>query len=188
MTSLATRDTWTTEQTEAVHNTRALFAGFQLPLGSARTASERAALPAEGVPEGVHLDSELIPASTNVPKAILDGRVHPDEVPIFFYSTTKDVKVESTPVVLFFHGGGNIAGHPTDFQFLPALAGFTQKLGGTVVAAPSYRCATVPENSFPANLQDAFAAYEYLLKKGYKPEHITVAGDSSGGNLGKLDL
>jgi monoterpene epsilon-lactone hydrolase len=44
-----------------------------------------------------------------------------------------------------------------------------------------YRLA--PENPFPACLEDSVAAYEWLLKQGYRPEQIVVAGDSAGGGL-----
>ncbi len=44
-----------------------------------------------------------------------------------------------------------------------------------------YRLA--PEHPFPACLEDSVAAYDWLLEQGYKPEQITIAGDSAGGGL-----
>lgn len=44
-----------------------------------------------------------------------------------------------------------------------------------------YRLA--PEYPFPAALEDAFKAYEYILNQGVEPENIIVIGDSAGGNL-----
>lgn len=44
-----------------------------------------------------------------------------------------------------------------------------------------YRVA--PADPFPAAIEDAFAGYEALLNKGYRPEDIIIAGDSAGGNL-----
>ena len=44
-----------------------------------------------------------------------------------------------------------------------------------------YRLA--PEHPFPACLDDALLAYKWLLKKGYAPEQIVIAGDSAGGGL-----
>ncbi|HCD42669.1 MAG TPA: acetylhydrolase, partial [Lachnoclostridium sp.] len=53
--------------------------------------------------------------------------------------------------------------------------------GGDVLTL-DYRVA--PEHPFPAALEDAVAAYQWLLEeKGYRPEHIVVAGDSAGGGL-----
>lgn len=190
MANRATRPTWTAEQTDAVHNVRAHFLNYQLPLGSARSPEQRAALPRthSGIPEGVYISSDLVSPAGNIPSCILDGRIHPENVPCFFYSTSpiENISPSETRVILYSHGGGNILGHPTDVQFLPALSNLVRKLEGGVIFAPSYRCATTPENTFPANLQDVFSAYQHLLEIGYKSENITIGGDSSGGNLGKL--
>lgn len=42
---------------------------------------------------------------------------------------------------------------------------------------------TAPEYTFPAALEDALKAWDWLLQKGYKEENIIIAGDSAGGNL-----
>ena len=44
-----------------------------------------------------------------------------------------------------------------------------------------YRLA--PEHPFPAQLEDAVAAYRWLLDQGIDAGHIATAGDSAGGNL-----
>lgn len=44
-----------------------------------------------------------------------------------------------------------------------------------------YRLA--PENPFPAAIEDAEAAYDWLLEQGVAPEKMFVAGDSAGGGL-----
>jgi acetyl esterase/lipase len=49
------------------------------------------------------------------------------------------------------------------------------------VLACIYRLA--PEHPFPAALDDALAAYEYLLAEGYDPSDIVFAGESAGGGL-----
>ena len=40
-----------------------------------------------------------------------------------------------------------------------------------------------PEHPFPAAVEDAVAAYGWLLSQGYAPGKVVVAGDSAGGNL-----
>ena len=47
--------------------------------------------------------------------------------------------------------------------------------------AIDYRLA--PEHPFPAAVEDATAAYKWLLAQGYKPNKIVIAGDSAGGGL-----
>ena len=49
------------------------------------------------------------------------------------------------------------------------------------VYAPNYRLA--PEHPYPAALEDAVAAYRWLLGTGVPPSRIALAGDSAGGGL-----
>ncbi|KAG2033538.1 hypothetical protein BDR03DRAFT_871751, partial [Suillus americanus] len=53
-----------------------------------------------------------------------------------------------------------------------------------IIAAPSYRLATVADNLFLAALQDLFSAHHRLILKGFTAENITITGDSTGGNPG----
>ena len=40
-----------------------------------------------------------------------------------------------------------------------------------------------PEYPFPAPVEDAVAAYRYLLAHDFKPERVALIGDSAGGEL-----
>jgi acetyl esterase/lipase len=84
----------------------------------------------------------------------------------------------TTGVILFLHGGsftsGSIASHRT-------LAGNVALSSRARALLIDYRLA--PEHPFPAGLEDAAAAYEWLLSQGTAPGQIVVAGDSAGGNL-----
>ena len=80
--------------------------------------------------------------------------------------------------VLYLHGGGFIAGSPTVYRHLAwriALA------VGAQILSPDYRLA--PEHPFPAALDDAVAAYEWLLAERVEPYQIGLVGDSAGGGL-----
>ncbi|MGB2636810.1 MAG: alpha/beta hydrolase [Candidatus Acidiferrum sp.] len=79
--------------------------------------------------------------------------------------------------VLYFHGGG-YSFYPRAYANFIAL--FTMAAKSRIFAL-DYRLA--PEHPFPAQLEDAFSAYRWLLEKGVDPDSLILAGDSAGGNL-----
>ncbi len=80
--------------------------------------------------------------------------------------------------LLYLHGGGYVIGSPRSHRHLAAaLAG----AGAAATLLPDYRLA--PEHLFPAAVDDAVAAYRWLLACGIAPAGITIAGDSAGGGL-----
>ena len=81
-------------------------------------------------------------------------------------------------VLLYLHGGAYILGSPTSHRDLVARLSAAAGLPAVVI---HYRLA--PEHVFPAALDDALTAYQWLLDQGYPAEHIALAGDSAGGGL-----
>ncbi len=81
-------------------------------------------------------------------------------------------------VVLYFHGGGYLLGSPKTHE---RLVGHIANAVGCRVLSVDYRLA--PEHPHPAAVQDATAAYRWLLAQGYAPGHIAISGDSAGGGL-----
>jgi acetyl esterase/lipase len=80
--------------------------------------------------------------------------------------------------ILYLHGGAFVAGSPrTHRSITRRLAAET----GALVLVPHYRLA--PEAPFPAQLDDCVDCYRQLLREGFAPERISIAGDSAGGNL-----
>jgi phosphinothricin tripeptide acetyl hydrolase len=81
-------------------------------------------------------------------------------------------------VVLYLHGGGYVIGSPRSHRHLAAAIAAT---GGASALLLDYRLA--PEHPYPAAVEDATAAYRWLLDQAVAPEHIVIAGDSAGGGL-----
>lgn len=80
--------------------------------------------------------------------------------------------------LLYLHGGGYVIGSPQSHRHVAAAIA---KAAGALTLAPDYRLA--PEHAFPAALDDAIAGYDWLQANGWRPEQITIAGDSAGGGL-----
>ncbi|MDB5689840.1 MAG: alpha/beta hydrolase [Sphingomonas bacterium] len=80
--------------------------------------------------------------------------------------------------LLYFHGGGYIAGSAAGYRGLAADIG---RAAGLHTISIDYRLA--PEAPFPAALDDGVAAYRALLDRGVAPGSIAFAGDSAGGGL-----
>ena len=80
--------------------------------------------------------------------------------------------------ILYFHGGGFRLGSVSSHRDLIARIA---DASGCRVLAINYRLA--PEHRFPAQLEDALAAYGWMLEQGLRPDNIAFAGDSAGGNL-----
>jgi epsilon-lactone hydrolase len=80
--------------------------------------------------------------------------------------------------VLYLHGGGYVIGSPRSHRHLAAAIG---RAAGTPTLLLDYRLA--PEHPFPAAVDDAVAAYQWLLARGFPSGRLVVAGDSAGGGL-----
>ena len=82
-------------------------------------------------------------------------------------------------VVLHLHGGGYVGAMRKHYKQMAGL--YSEVGGGATVITVDYRVA--PEHTFPAALEDALAAYEWILDQGYSHDQIIIAGDSAGGGL-----
>jgi phosphinothricin tripeptide acetyl hydrolase len=112
------------------------------------------------------------------------------------FPTPADVKVErvsapaapaewlrppaATPgrVVLYLHGGGYVIGSPPSHRHLAAAIAGAAAANALLL---DYRLA--PEHPYPAAVEDATAAYRWLLARGIAPGSVVIAGDSAGGGL-----
>lgn len=83
-------------------------------------------------------------------------------------------------VVLQLHGGGYIG--PMKNIYRTMAVRYSKILQGGDVLTIDYRVA--PAHKYPAALEDAVAAYMWLVEEQeYSPDRILLAGDSAGGGL-----
>lgn len=130
------------------------------PLEKAREQMERAAARVRSAP-GV----AIVPADAG-------------GVPAEWVSVASVGDAGSARVVLYLHGGSYTQGSPLTHR------GITTRLAvasAARVLAIAYRLA--PEHRFPAAVEDATAAYRWLVAQGTAPQRIVFAGDSAGGGL-----
>jgi len=92
------------------------------------------------------------------------------------------VSRETSPTIVFFHGGGWVAG---DLETHDRQARLLAIETGAVVISVDYR--RPPETRFPGAFEDAFAAMRDVFGEiaafGGDIARVGVAGDSAGGNL-----
>lgn len=94
---------------------------------------------------------------------LLEGKEHPNR----------------EKIILQLHGGGYVGAMRNAYRMFAGL--YNEVSRGMSVLTPDYRVA--PEHPYPAALEDAFCAYEWLIQQGWFAEQIILAGDSAGGGL-----
>ncbi len=88
----------------------------------------------------------------------------------------------SDALIIYFHGGGFVFGSTESYDGL--LRNMCRHSGCRVLSV-DYRLA--PEHKFPTAVNDAMAAYRWVLDNASElkvnPDKIAISGDSAGGNL-----
>jgi acetyl esterase/lipase len=97
------------------------------------------------------------------------------QLPVRIYRPSAD---DGLPVLVFFHGGGWVIGTLDAYDQMCSEIALA---GGCIVVSVDYRLA--PEHPFPAALEDALRAYQWVLGSGTDPAQLTLAGDSAGAGL-----
>ena len=80
--------------------------------------------------------------------------------------------------ILYLHGGGYVICSPRTHRDLVWRIARATKAR---MLSIDYRLA--PENPYPSAVDDALAAYQWLLDSGTEPSRMAVMGDSAGGGL-----
>lgn len=105
------------------------------------------------------------------------------EIPVRIYQPLEPDRSDSgAPLMVYLHGGGFVL---CDLDSHDACCRRLANGIGAVVVSVEYRLA--PENRYPAALDDAWAATQWVAAHGAElggdPGRLVVAGDSAGGNL-----
>lgn len=89
---------------------------------------------------------------------------------------------ELIPALVYFHGGGWVIG---DIDSHDVLCRQLAQAAGCAVVSVDYRLA--PEGKYPAAVDDAYAATEWIARNGARlgidGHRLALGGDSAGGNL-----
>ncbi|MBQ9983022.1 MAG: alpha/beta hydrolase [Lachnospiraceae bacterium] len=83
-------------------------------------------------------------------------------------------------IIFQLHGGGYYLDMNNSYRDVAVQ--YRDVSGGMDVLTIDYRVA--PAFPYPAALEDALEAYQWILEQGYEGSDIVVAGDSAGGGLG----
>jgi len=147
---------------EAAEQFHALLAALPVsdtppPIEEARAASDGWSI-ATGEPAGVTYES-AVAGGVPVEWAIPEGGA-------------------SDRVLMYLHGGGYTVGSIVSHR---KLAGHLASASGCRALSVEYRLA--PENPFPAGLEDAVGAFQWLVGEGFEAGRIGIGGDSAGGGL-----
>lgn len=82
-------------------------------------------------------------------------------------------------IIYQIHGGGYVNGYSNTYN--KAAINYSKYSGNLPVFSIDYRIA--PKYKYPTALNDVEKGYRWLLKQGYSPKDIIIAGDSAGGGL-----
>lgn len=118
------------------------------------------------------------PRSADVKRISIPGGPVGD-IPAFVYSPEG---AGPFPVILYFHGGGFVIANTKVYE--ASILALVQGVQAVVVSVEYHQA---PEYQYPVQVNEAFAAYSWLLSHAQQvngnPAKIAVAGESAGGNL-----
>jgi acetyl esterase len=106
-------------------------------------------------------------------------------IPLRLYRPAGSAAETKLPALIFFHGGGWVLG---DLDTHDGVCRRLANAAGCAVVAVDYRLG--PEHKFPAAVEDALHATEWIAGKadalGLDGSRLAVGGDSAGGNLAAI--
>jgi acetyl esterase/lipase len=125
----------------------------------------------------------LVKPAKDIYHGILDNpKVHPAVIGGTWYPASFQPGDEQKTLILHFHGGSFLWSEGRDLDCGFAASTLLKHIPGKAFFI-QYRLASDPTSPFPAAVQDAVTAYQYLLDKGIPASRIVISGDSAGGNI-----
>ncbi len=139
---------------------------------------EQAAIVAAGPPPTIEqqraaFDAEhgaVPPADNCVIESIDNGKVRGERI--------IPAGADLGQALLYHHGGGHAFGSSLSHRHL-----VSRLASAAGVIAYNMDYALAPEDPYPAGLNDAVNAWQFVTDEGFRPENIVVGGESAGGNL-----
>ncbi|MFX1269464.1 MAG: alpha/beta hydrolase, partial [Promethearchaeota archaeon] len=126
--------------------------------------------------EAIRSGLNQLATMTKLPSDVKCEPINAGGVPAEWISTPD---IDYDHVMLYFHGGGYIAGSIETHRDLVARISRAAKVRVLII---DYRLA--PEYPFPAALDDAMTAYQWLISnEKINPKNVIIGGDSAGGGL-----
>jgi monoterpene epsilon-lactone hydrolase len=147
-------------------------------MADAEIAAIRTALAAQPRPSGAAERRERLDnfgRTLGVPE---DAHLEPVEINGVPAEWSTTPAANAANAILYLHGGGYMAGSIVSHRYVAVEIG---RAAGARTLALGYRRA--PEHPYPAQLEDALAAWHYLRGQGIASNRIAIGGDSAGGNL-----
>ena len=132
----------------------------------------------------VTASSQQLSAPAEQLHEVRDQRIPVDggEITLRIYTPRALAAGETLPMLLYFHGGGFVAG---DIDTHDAIARYLSKHADAIAVSVDYRRA--PEYRYPTQIDDAYAALAWVVEHASELRgdagRIAVAGDSAGGTL-----
>jgi len=145
-----------------------------------QTMRSRPPVPADVTPEQMRQGLVALAAMMPTPPDVRRETVSAAGVPAEWVAAPGAAEERA---ILYLHGGGYVMGSIETHREMVSRLSRASGARGLVV---DYRLA--PEHPHPAALDDALAAYRWLLEQGGEPRRIVVAGDSAGGGLAVATL
>jgi acetyl esterase/lipase len=136
-----------------------------------RTQPVLTGAPVEQLRANMEMMAAVAPPPADVDYAPVDANGVPAE-----WVTAPGVRTDAA--ILYLHGGGYAIGSIATHRLLAANI---SRAAGVRLLLIDYRLA--PEHPHPAAVDDATAAYRFLLAQGLTPGNLAISGDSAGGGL-----